>query len=54
MPLGVQGGPKALLEKLGREGWEAFAVTPPTPPQGTGDDPDESTYEVLLNRQRQA
>ena len=50
MPLGVQGGPKELLAQLGRDGWEAFAVTPPTPPPGHGDDPDESTYEILLKR----
>jgi hypothetical protein len=40
----VQGGVKEVLVKLGEEGWEAFAVTPPTPPPGDGDDPDQSTY----------
>jgi hypothetical protein len=57
MPVGVQGGPKDLLRKLGQEGWEAFAVTPPTPPPGDDPamdtstcDPDASTYEILLKR----
>jgi len=50
LPLGVQGEAKQLLLRLGDEGWEAFAVTPPTPPTGLGDDPDESQYEVLLKR----
>jgi hypothetical protein len=54
LPLGVQGGPKELLDKLGRDGWEAFAVTPPTPPTGQGDDPDASTYDILLRRQRRS
>jgi len=50
LPLGVQGGPKEALVRLGKEGWEAFAVTPATPPTGLGDDPDQSQYEVLLKR----
>ena len=50
MPLAGQAGPKELLLQLGAEGWEAFAVTPPTPPLGDGDDPYASTYEVLLKR----
>jgi len=52
MPLGIQGGPKEQLRELGRDGWEAFAVTPRTPPTGEGDGPDESTYEILLKRER--
>ena len=52
LPFGVQGGPKEQLRELDLDGWEAFAVTPPTPPTGGGDDPDESTYEILLKRQR--
>lgn len=50
LPLGVQGGVKYALSKLGNEGWEAFGVTPATPPTGTGVDPDQSEYEVLLKR----
>jgi len=54
MPLSVQGGPKELLAQLGRDGWEAFGVTPATPPAGAGDDPEASTYEILLKRQHRA
>src|SRR5262245_36552810 len=54
MPLAVQGGPKELLRKLGEDGWEAFAVTPATPPPGDGDDPDASTDEILLRRERRS
>ena len=50
LPLGVQGGVVDLLEQLGQDGWEAFGVTPPTPPVGEGEDPDASTYDVLLKR----
>lgn len=50
MPLSVQAGTKHQLLKLGEEGWEAFAVTPPTPPFGEGEDPDQSVYEILLRR----
>ena len=53
-PLGTQGGPKDELRRLGEEGWEAFAVTPPTPPPGDGPDPDESSYEILMKRPRPA
>ena len=51
LPIGDQGGIKELLDRLGAEGWEAYAVTPPTPPLGDGDDPDASTYSILLKRQ---
>lgn len=51
LPLNVQGGPKDLLRRLGADGWEAYGVSPPTPPVGEGDDPDASTYDVLLKRQ---
>lgn len=50
LPLRSQGGPKDELRRLGVEGWEAFAVTPPTPPPGDGADPDHSEYEILLRR----
>ena len=46
-PLGAQGGPKDLLAKLGEDDWEAFAVSPPTPPPGEGDDPDASSYDII-------
>jgi hypothetical protein len=52
LPLGAQSGPKELLRKLGEEGWEAFGVTPSTPPTGSGDDPDASSYDILLKRPR--
>jgi hypothetical protein len=52
VPLFAQGGPKEDLRRLGAEGWEAFAVTPPTPAPGDGDDPDRSSYEILLKRPR--
>ena len=50
--LEVQAEPKQRLRTLGDDGWEAFAVTPPTPAPGEGDDPDESTYEIILMRMR--
>ncbi len=50
VPLSFQGGPKEELRRLGAEGWEAFAVTPPTPPLGEGVDSDASEYEILLKR----
>jgi len=50
LPLSTQGGVKEALMRLGSEGWEAVAVTPPTPPSGMTEDPDQSTYEILLKR----
>ena len=50
LPLGDQGGVKDQLRRLGAEGWEAYAVTPPTPRLPEAYDPDASTYEVLLKR----
>lgn len=50
MPLSVQAGVKEQLQALGSQGWEAFAVTPPTPPHGDEEDPDQSVYEILLKR----
>jgi hypothetical protein len=50
--LGVQGGAKGLLDKHGRDGWEAFAVAPLTLPRGGEPDPDASTYEILRKRKR--
>lgn len=50
LPLSAQGAAKERLQELGSQGWEAFAVTPPTPPPGDGKDPDESVYEILLKR----
>ena len=56
LPVGVQAGVKEQLEELGALGWEAYAVTPPTPPLGENPnmpdsyDPDQSTYEILLKR----
>jgi hypothetical protein len=53
LPLGVlQPDVGELLYQVGREGWEAFAVTPPTPLTAAGDDePGESVYTILLKRQ---
>jgi hypothetical protein len=50
MPLSVQAGAKEQLRELGTHGWEAFAVTPPTPPLGDEPDPDQSVYEILLKQ----
>jgi hypothetical protein len=50
LPLSVQAGVKEQLRELGSTGWEAFAVTPATPPRGDGEDPDQSVYEILLRR----
>jgi hypothetical protein len=50
LPVNAQGGPKELLKRLGDEGWSAYAVTPPIPPPGDGDDPDQSSSEILLKR----
>jgi hypothetical protein len=51
LPVNVQGGVQELLERLGADGWEAYAVTPPTPPPGDGDDPDLSSFDILLKRE---
>ncbi len=49
--VGASGAAKPRLRELGEQGWEAFAVTPPTVPPGEGArDPDESSYEILLRR----
>ncbi len=56
LPISVQAGVKEQLLELGASGWEAYAVTPPTPPLGENPDmpppydPDQSTYEILLKR----
>jgi hypothetical protein len=50
LALSVQAGAKQQLRDLGLDGWEAFAITPPTPPLGEGEDPDQSVYEILLRR----
>lgn len=50
LALSVQAGVKEQLRELGSQGWEAFAVTPPTPPADEPEDPDQSVYEILLRR----
>lgn len=48
LPLGVlQPDVGELLYQVGREGWEAFAVTPPAPPTARDDEPGESVYTIL-------
>ncbi len=50
LSLSVQGSAKEALRALGEDGWQAFAVTPATPPNAREADPDASTYEILLRR----